>query len=181
MSKSAKIGDRIRILRKELGGISVRSLEMGGLPGGEWLLSNGLTSKWEDKTIDFTSTDLEVFLNHYNINREWWKTLEGPIFNEKPTHDPNKAAITENALGVRERETDKASIIRAALRDDPGYVVMPKSILEGKYTLYLETEITQKNELLWVGLRAKDELINQLKEEIQELRGRLGGSPPQKT
>jgi hypothetical protein len=62
---SGLIKDRIAVLKKILDIPSDRGLEKGGLPGDDWVISNGQLSKWVDKDpAIFSSTTVEKFLRH---------------------------------------------------------------------------------------------------------------------
>lgn len=99
------IADRIVVLKAELGVSSNRELEKGGHPGRQWLISNGLLATWETKDpSDFTSNKVEKFLNHYKINRTWWKTGNGDVFVKNGTSVPEQPAINKNLPFSEERE-----------------------------------------------------------------------------
>lgn len=160
MSKTAKIGDRIKVLKVELGNKSDRELEMGGLPGGKWLISNGLLSKWENESVEYTTNKLEEFLNHYNVNRQWWKTGEGEVLNKNGTSVQIEPAVTGKQGRVPE------DIYRDLVEANSEYRLVPKVILEGKYVMVLENQIGKTEEALWETIRAKNDLIKDLKDEI---------------
>lgn len=91
------------------------------------------------------------------LNKDWWETGNGPVFLDepavKPTHEQNGTHNTEKPLRAVPEE-------------------VYKNLIEGntEYCLVLKSQIGKTEDALWVALRAKDDLISDLKQEIAEYR-----------
>lgn len=160
MSEIQIIGDRIAVLKGELGISTNTDLERGGLPKEAPLLKNGQISKWVAKPVTWTTGLLEKFLDHYHVSRQWWKTGEGEIF---ITHTQIEAAIPQNM-------EDKEEIYSRLVEGNSDYRLIPKTVLEGKYVIVLESQAGQLVKAYEIALKGRQELIETLKEEIRELR-----------
>jgi hypothetical protein len=123
MFKKDKIGERIGIIRQKLGDKTVSFLEKGALPGDERLLSNGIISKWVNKDVDWMSNDLDKFLNHWGIDRNWWKTGEGEPF------------ITSAMKSTDNKQNEPEEIYRNLVEGNTEYILIPRSVLQEKYRL----------------------------------------------
>ena len=150
MSKTALISERIKALEGKLD-------KSANILGKEAGIGNGTVGGWTDNQVEKPTAAVEKFLRHYNIREEWWKTGKGEIFN---TSVHNEAAVTEKPLRAPEE------IYRDLVEANSEYRLVPKVILEGKYVIVLENQIGKTEEALWETIRAKNELIADLKEEI---------------
>lgn len=92
---SATIGDRIRVLKKVLDIKYNTELERGDLPEGERLLGNGVIASWSKHPVTYTSNKIEKFLIHYRINKDWWLTGKGEVFDTNPTKPAGKQLIID--------------------------------------------------------------------------------------
>lgn len=153
MSTEPKIGDRIEVLKQELKIPANADLEKGRNFPTERLLSNGLIDDWWIRPIDWTSGKLDKFLTHYNVNREWWKTGKGPIFN---TSVQNPPAVTEIQAG---------EIYRKIVEGGTEYLLVPRTAFEGKYRFIPIEEI----ELRAKELERKDDQIRRRDNQIEGL------------
>jgi hypothetical protein len=161
------IKDRIETMKKALGIDSDKALEIGGDKSNP-LISNGLLGRWRDKDVDsFSSTVLDAFLRHYDVNRSWWMTGEGPIFNKKLT------PVGESSKRNDQMSSDEVlKALGSIVEDSTDYKLVPSTLLNGEYRIVLAKEIDQRDQLLKEILKDKNLLIETLKEEIQELRSR---------
>lgn len=91
------------------------------------------------------------------INNEWWNTGEGQIFQENEAVD----SMGNSLIEFISRFEDKTS-----------YKFIPKTILDGEYRIFLKSEIDSKERLLYEVIEAKNGLIEALKNEIVDLRGK---------
>lgn len=97
MSDTDKISCRINVLADHLG-------KNGNTLGKDAGLGNATVDRWMDKDVTFRSALVDKFINHYNINRDWWKTGQGEIF--KP--EANKIELYERLLKATEESKDTA-------------------------------------------------------------------------
>jgi hypothetical protein len=164
--KMAKIGDRIKVLKKELNK-STRQLEIGN--GGQRVISNGLLGDWAELDVTFTSNTLDKFLNYWDVNRHWWKTGEPPIFNKNLT---SVEKLTENNNMDQARET----FYRDLIERNEEYSILPKALLKDCKMIpdKIMDQITKTNDELKNALVDKYErYIKTLEQENQDLRKRL--------
>lgn len=155
MSKSVLISERIKVLEGKL-------RKSGNVLGKEAGIGNGTVGGWTDNQVEKPTAVVEKFLRHYGISEQWWKTGKGDVF---ITPVPNQPAITGKPLHEVPEE-----IYRDLVEANSEYRLVPKTILEGKYVIVLESQVGKTEDALWVALRAKDDLINDLKQEIAHYR-----------
>jgi hypothetical protein len=168
--KTAKIGDRIDVLRVELNK-TVRELERGdGTEDGEnWVVSNGLLGKWRNRPVTFQSNTLEDFLNFWGVSKEWWKTGQLPVLNKNLT---SVEKLTENNNMDQARET----FYRDLIERNEEYSILPKALLKDYKMIpdKIMDQITKTNDELKSALVDKYErYIKTLEQENQDLRKRL--------
>jgi hypothetical protein len=163
------ISDRITVLKQELKVSSDRELEKGRDNSDKWVISNGLLDTWKEKDpAKFSTSKLEVFLNYWGVNKEWFKTGKGEVLIKNSTPAINSTDNTEMEVN---------SIYQDLVEARSDYRLIPKTILDGEYRMVLKSEIDEKTELLREALAAKNELLDeyraltkQLKSEIEQLR-----------
>lgn len=101
------------------------------------------------------------FIKHYSVNPIWWETEKGEVLTKNST-DVN------NSTGSDEKARDE--IYRDLVENNSAYRLVPKSILDEEYRIVLKSEIELKDKMLRDLLDAKNQLIDQLHQEIKELR-----------
>lgn len=148
----AKISDRIAVLKEKLGGKSDSELEKGRDYPPKRVLSNGLLSDWLGKEVDWSSDKLEKFLTHWNINRAWWKTGEGEVFNQNGTHEQNGSDNSRKSL-------DEQKDIYKELYN--------KFIGEGSEYLLIHRDVLKEHRLVAVEQFEKDQ--KQMEQNAKEL------------
>lgn len=177
------IGDRIAVLMEELEITSTAELERGGRPKEDPLLSNGQISKWVNKTVEWTTGKLEEFLDHYKVNRQWWKTGKGDILIKNSTDGENEATVAQKAPLTA---VDLLAVLQDVLAERSDYRIIPKTVLDGEYRLLPKSEIEQRAKELESRTKeledirrerietmdAKNKLIKRLEDEVAELRSR---------
>jgi transcriptional regulator with XRE-family HTH domain len=103
--------------------------------------------------------------------------LEVPIsvlLEENNTHEYNGNHSKELAGRIPELTPEqRMKVVLDALQDESAYRFVPKSLLEGKYTLYLESEIEMKNKMMFMNFESKDQLVDNLKQRIDEFKERV--------
>jgi hypothetical protein len=107
---------------------------------------------------EMTDRKTENFLQNLGINKRWWETGEGEIFQEDIETDmhPNDRVPEEVYRNLVETNTE--------------YMLVPKTILNEEYRILLSSEIEHRKKLLEEVIESKNNLIEQLKNEIKELR-----------
>lgn len=105
-----------------------------------------------------------------------WKEVFGEDL-EAMMSETNVSRGTENHTSVDIPSDNKEKnlrvpeeIYRDLVEANSEYRLVPKTILEGKYVIVLESQVGKTEDALWVALRAKDDLINDLKQEIAHYR-----------
>lgn len=83
VKSSTEIAERLRVLEIVLG---KPANSLGKLAG----LGNATVTGWNDNQLDNPTAVCEKFLDHYNINRSWWRTGKGDVLNEP---DQNKQLL----------------------------------------------------------------------------------------
>jgi hypothetical protein len=166
------ISDRIAVLKQELGISSNRALEKGGLPGDEWVVSNGLLDTWKDKDpSEFTTSSLERFLNYWGINKDWWRTGKGDPITKKPT--PAIKSTDNMEKGQYE------GVYQTIVEGRTEYVLIPRSILSETQLVSTEqinktwAELAEKNR----ELERKNKQLDFYQEQFAKLMDNLELSP----
>lgn len=171
MSETPKISERIKVLKDKLPFKSNRALEKGGLPNDEYVISNGLLAIWEKNNVEWMSNDLDRFLNHYNVNREWWKTGEGSVFNtsvQKPSNNNGNGMTTKETFysDLIEGNEEYSLIPRAVLKD---YKIVPDKIID----VIIASNENEKNALKRSMESEKEALIKEYERVIQGLENKV--------
>jgi hypothetical protein len=94
----ATIGDRLKVLVAQFPDKSITQL------GVDAELGQGTVNRWMEKPVSFHNAQVEKFIRFYNINENWWKTGEGPIFNE----GSNAIQLYERLIKAAEESRDHA-------------------------------------------------------------------------
>jgi hypothetical protein len=156
---SGLIKDRIAVLKKILDIPSDRGLEKGGLPGDDWVISNGQLSKWVDKDpAIFSSTTVEKFLRHYGINSDWWKTGKGEILDPNSTY----VKIPSNNKQKPMEQDQFLDTFKSLVEGNTEYLLVPRGVLKDNYRL-ISLEQYQKD---MEQLRKDREQIEMYKNEF---------------
>jgi transcriptional regulator with XRE-family HTH domain len=142
------LGDKIKHFR-ELRGLSVQELA-DKMDTGKQNIYN-----WEDGTTIPSIPNLTALA----------LALEVPIsvlLEQNNTYG-------QNLNQSKELVEQQPAVLQALVDGNSTYRLVPNALLEGRYTIMHEDERKNKNDLLWVGLYAKNDLIAQLKRDIQKL------------
>jgi transcriptional regulator with XRE-family HTH domain len=103
--------------------------------------------------------------------------LEVPIsvlLEENNTHEYNGNHSKELAGRTPELTPEqRMKVVLETLQDESAYRFVPKSLLEGKYALYLESEIELKNQLMYKAFDSQDQVVSTLNERINEFKERV--------
>lgn len=138
----------------------------GNTLGKEIGLGNTTVDDWNDNQLGNPTLHCREFLSRYNINRGWWKTGEGEVFN---TSDEKKSDYKQKPSGGK---ADSIAVLREVLEEGTEYRIIPKTVLEGEYRIMPKKELDKYerqfdkiDERTKIALSAKDEVI-QMKDEL---------------
>lgn len=177
-SLEGTMGARIRDLLRHTG-LSPSAFEE------QYGLGNGTLKSWKDESTEKSTGTIRNFLSENQINKEWWKTGKGEIFN---TSVQNQPAVKGNAT-----PKDLLIVLQDILAEQSDYRIIPKTVLDGEYRLLPKSEIEHRAKELESRLKelddireerrqtieAKNKLIKRLEDEIAELRGARNSVAPQ--
>lgn len=128
-------------------------------------LGSTLQKAYEDNR-EMKTPSTEKFLENLRINRKWWESGEGQIFSEdEKTTSVDSDTKTEDEIKILE-------FYQNLFEAKTEYIVIPKKMVQEDYRVVLKSEMDSKERLLYEVIEAKNGLIEALKNEIVDLRGK---------
>lgn len=124
----------------------------------------GSVSKFLTKGESPTLGTIKTIQDAIGINPDWLESGKGDIYLEKRTDVENTSNLTP---------ADEEHVYHDLVESKTEYRLVHKTILNEEYRIMLKSEIEERASLMRQALEAKNELIEQLKKEITDLRNRV--------
>lgn len=95
-----------------------------------------------DRSGELNPGNTRIFLDKLGINRGWWETGKGPVFNEKHTSVQDEPAVT----GKPDMERWEADAFKKIIQGGAEYVLVPRHAFDGnhRFTSVEQIEIQAK-------------------------------------